>query len=155
MFLGILLLGTTELYTVFKKGSSWTCTFRWQKLFTQRAWSSYVTSPDLFSLLLLTLLLGDLMHVWIKNLLNRFLLLLLYYRYCGNSASSFSNILIPCPSTVDPWWLNLITGYIRHHWFWIRGLRICLQTQFWLPGIGSSCCIASLPHNQKCNWSVQ
>lgn len=118
MFSGILLPGTTELYTVFKKGSSWKCTFTRQKMFSRRAWSIYVTPLDLFSLFLLNFLLAYLMHMWMESIpMIRFLLVLPHYRYTGNSTSSFNNVSIPCLSTVDHWWLNLIAGDIWHHYF--------------------------------------
>lgn len=55
-------------------------------------------------LLLLTLLAADIMYTCRKNILMiRFLLLLLHYRYTGNSESLFNHVLIlPCLSAVDP-----------------------------------------------------
>lgn len=72
--------------------------------------SCYHREPEAFmslilnfiSLLLLTLLSDDIMHMCRKSILMiRFLLLLPHYRHTGNSASLFNHVLIlPCLSTV-------------------------------------------------------
>lgn len=132
MFSGILLPGTTELYTVFKKGSSWKCTFTRQKMFSRRAWSIYVTPLDLFSLLLLNFLLANLMHMWMERIpMIRFLLVLPHYRYTGNSTSSFNNVSNTLPKHCWSLMAELNCGRHLAPLFWICGLRIHLQ--FWLP----------------------
>lgn len=87
--------------------------------------SYYHRKPEAFMLLLLTFisvllltsLSADIMHMCRKSILMiRFPLLLPHYRYTGNSASLFNHVFIlSCLSAVDSFWLNLIAGDIWHH----------------------------------------
>lgn len=112
MLLEVLLLGATELHTIFKKSSSLNCATMPSDIaaITESLKHVYPYSWPFISLLLLTLLSAVIMHMCRKSILMiRFLLLLPHYRYSGISASLFNHILIlPCLNAVNPCCLNLL-----------------------------------------------